>query len=99
MSSKKKIQSASVFRYDPSFGRCPACNEYNTLRRSRSRSIIETTIKATSFYKIYRCNKCGWRGYRSTIKFTVRTAKYLASYLLLVIVVILILRQVLARLG
>jgi predicted RNA-binding Zn-ribbon protein involved in translation (DUF1610 family) len=40
---------------------CPNCNEIASLRRSRSRSIVEKILKKLA-YSPYVCRNCGWRG-------------------------------------
>ncbi len=58
-----------LVRKDPTFGSCPKCEANFQLKKSRSRSIWETIVKNTTFYKTYRCKECGWRGMISTIRF------------------------------
>lgn len=86
-----------LFRRDPSFVRCPSCASINTLHRSRSRNWREAVIKNISLFKIYRCNKCGWRGYLSTLIITLLSVRNLIIYLLLAIGAGLIVTEVLKR--
>lgn len=86
-----------VFRKNPVFGRCPSCNLPNTIHRSRARNWKESVIKKLTFYKIYRCNKCGWRGYLSTITLSSASIKNLFIYMLLGSVTALIINQLLKK--
>jgi len=43
-------------------GICARCGS-DDLRRSKTRNVIEQLLKIFS-YKAYRCDTCGWRGYR-----------------------------------
>jgi predicted RNA-binding Zn-ribbon protein involved in translation (DUF1610 family) len=86
-----------LFRRDPSFARCPSCASINTLHRSRSRNWREAVVKSLSLFKIYRCNKCGWRGYLSTLIITWLSVRNLMLYIALAIVAGMIVTQVLKR--
>ncbi len=68
---------------NPVFDKCPSCGEIGTLHRSRARNTKERLIKALTPFKIYRCKKCGWRGYRSTITLTLGSLKAIILYLFL----------------
>ncbi len=82
MAQKRKLKSKRVgFRRDASFSKCPSCNQYNTLRRSKTRSVIEAVVKAGTWFKVYRCTNCGWRGYKSTFIITMDGVKLIATYL------------------
>jgi predicted RNA-binding Zn-ribbon protein involved in translation (DUF1610 family) len=70
----------TIFKKNPLFDVCPSCGEMNSLHRSRTHNWIEQVVKKISFYKIYRCKLCGWRGYLSTINLNIATLKFIAIY-------------------
>jgi predicted RNA-binding Zn-ribbon protein involved in translation (DUF1610 family) len=71
---------------NPVFDKCPECGAIGTLHRSRARNTKEMLIKALTPFKLYRCKKCGWRGYRSTITLTLGSLKALLLYLVLALI-------------
>lgn len=76
------IKNLKVIVYrNPKMTTCPSCKEFGTLQRSRAKSMFEQIIKKISFFKYYRCNKCGWRGSMSYLIFTKRSFKLLLFYL------------------
>lgn len=91
------VQLKLVINKNPLFDKCPECKEVATLHRSRARNIVESFIKRFTFFKIYRCTKCGWRGYRSTLAFTKASAKTLFFYILLAAVTAIVVRFVIAK--
>jgi len=70
-----------IFRKNPVYGKCPSCSEENVIKRSRSRNNFEKLLKLTSFFKTYRCAKCGWRGNLPTFVVTSDSLKNLLFYL------------------
>lgn len=86
-----------IIKKNPIFQRCPSCKESNILHRSRVRNMREGFIKTFTFYKLYRCKKCGWRGYMSTLTLTSRSIKTLILYLVLAIVTAFVVLQILKR--
>ncbi len=86
-----------LFRKDPSFSQCPSCSSFNTLHRSRVRNWKESLIKSFSFLKIYRCNKCGWRGYKSTLIITSESVRNLLIYIGIALLAGLVVMQVLKK--
>ncbi len=68
----------TIFKRNPLFEECPSCGEMNSLHRSRTRNWKENVVKRISFFKIYRCKLCGWRGYLSTINLNISTLKFIA---------------------
>ncbi len=44
--------------------KCPSCAGENTLRNSRPRNTKEKLLHLVAFIKIYKCRKCGWRGWK-----------------------------------
>lgn len=82
MAQKRRLKSKKVvFHRDASFSKCPSCKQYNTLRRSKTRSLLEGAIKNLTWFKIYRCTNCGWRGYKSTFIVTMDGVKLIATYI------------------
>ncbi|MFA7287860.1 MAG: hypothetical protein WC055_03170 [Melioribacteraceae bacterium] len=82
---------------NPQFGRCPSCNEIGTLHRSRARSMKEQIIKKITFFKLFRCRECGWRGFRSTFSFTTQSVKSIILYLAMILTTAFIIRLVLTK--
>lgn len=81
MSKRKFTRSGNIiFKRDPSLSKCPSCGDVFTLRRSKARNFFEQVIRTATFFKTYRCNKCGWRGHKSTLIFTWTSLKNLAIY-------------------
>ena len=72
-----------LFRFDPAYKKCPSCGEINTLRRSRTKNVWESILKATGIYKMYRCRKCNWRGALSTIIITSRNIKNISIFIVI----------------
>lgn len=84
-----------IVNKNPIFDKCPQCKEIGSLHRSRTRSFKENAIKKLSFWKIYRCKACGWRGYKSIITITSRSIKVLAFYLFLIFIAAYIIKSIL----
>ncbi len=91
------MRSNIIVDKNPLFDKCPDCRELGVLHRSRARNTKERIIKSTTFFKLYRCKKCGWRGYRSTLTITRQSVKVLFYYLLLAVFVGFIVRFVLTK--
>ncbi|KAB2907252.1 MAG: hypothetical protein LC102_10330 [Ignavibacteriales bacterium] len=84
MAQKRRLKTKRVgFRKDASFSKCPSCKQYNTLRRSKTRNIFETIVKGGTWFKVYRCSNCGWRGYKSTFVLTRDNLKMLGIYIII----------------
>ncbi|MGB8320398.1 MAG: hypothetical protein WCE54_19860 [Ignavibacteriaceae bacterium] len=86
-----------LLRRNPLYEKCPSCSAPNSMRRSRSRNAYENIIKHTTFFKTYRCAKCGWRGYLSNFSITADSVKSLVLYLVLAIAAGYIVLQLLKR--
>lgn len=71
---------------DGSFQKCPDCSSSGTLRSSHSRNIFEAAVKRITFFKIYRCKNCGWRGYKSNLSITAESLKTLAIYIFIALI-------------
>lgn len=82
---------------NPLFDKCPSCNKLGTLHRSKSRNTWERIVKNFTFFKIYRCKECGWRGYRSTLTITWASVKLLAFYIAVAVFVGLLVRVIISR--
>ncbi|MCK9279048.1 MAG: hypothetical protein M0P71_00250 [Melioribacteraceae bacterium] len=92
------MKSLKIFVHrDPQFGKCPGCNEIGTLHRSRARSMKEQIIKKLTFFSLFRCRTCGWRGFRSTFSFTQQSVKSIILYLAMILATALIIRLVLTK--
>ena len=77
---------------NPQFGKCPSCKSIGTLHRSRTKTMFEQIIRRTTFLKTYRCKECGWRGFRSTLIITRKSARHIFIYLIIIIITALIAR-------
>lgn len=92
------IKNLKVIVYrNPKMTTCPSCKEFGTLQRSRAKTMYQQIIKKISFFKYYRCTKCGWRGSMSYLIFTKTSLKTLAFYLFLAMLAAYIVRFVLVR--
>ncbi len=87
----------NIFKKNPLFEKCPSCSSLNTLHRSRARSWKETFVKNTTFFRMYRCRQCGWRGYLSTFSITFYSLKILLYYMAIAAVVAFIVKEILKR--
>jgi len=86
-----------VFRKNPLYEKCPSCQTLGSLRKSRARSVKEKIIKLVTPYGMYRCKKCGWRGYRSKFILTKQSVKNSIVYIFLIAIVAYIVLQILKR--
>ncbi len=77
-------KSQILYHKNPLFSRCPECGEIDSLRRSHARNLKEKLLKH-SFFKVYRCRNCGWRGYRSTITIKKSSIKNIFGYLFIMV--------------
>jgi predicted RNA-binding Zn-ribbon protein involved in translation (DUF1610 family) len=66
--------------------KCPSCKNESTFRNSRVRNTKEKIIKAITWFDLYRCKKCGWRGWKSNYKFNAQSLKKLLLYFLLMMI-------------
>ncbi|MCX8104282.1 MAG: hypothetical protein N3D80_00235 [Ignavibacterium album] len=88
---------AVLWKRNPTLGSCPSCNSYNTLKKSHSRNSKEKFINRTGIYHTFRCSKCGWRGYLSTLSLTLHSLRAMAIYFIILLVTVLITYQVIKR--
>ncbi len=86
-----------IYSINPVFKKCPECGAPGTLHRSRARTFFEQMLKKVSFYNIYRCKNCGWRGYLSTLTITKSSITNLFIYTVLVLVSAFVIRFVLTK--
>jgi hypothetical protein len=86
-----------IFKKNPIYEKCPSCTSIGSLRKSRSRTFLEKIIKNTTPLRIYRCKKCGWRGYRIRLILTKKSVKNAFVYLILVLISAFIINQILKR--
>lgn len=75
--------------------KCPSCKSEHTLRSSRARNLKEKIFKAVSFYEIYKCKKCGWRGWKINFALDRKIFKKLLLYLILMMFAAFIIYNVL----
>lgn len=91
-----KTQNILV-RKNPVYENCPSCGVSNSLNRSKARNLWERLVKYFTFYKTYRCKKCGWRGYKTTLTVTSKSVFNLFFYMGIMVVVAIIVLQILKR--
>jgi predicted RNA-binding Zn-ribbon protein involved in translation (DUF1610 family) len=66
--------------------KCPSCKSERTIRNSRARNQKEKIIIAFTWFELYRCKKCGWRGWRANVSFDMRMFKKIIIYILLMLI-------------
>jgi predicted RNA-binding Zn-ribbon protein involved in translation (DUF1610 family) len=66
--------------------KCPSCKSESTLRNSRARNNSEKIVRFISWFELYRCKKCGWRGWKANFVFEQRVIKKILFYILLMII-------------
>jgi hypothetical protein len=84
---------------NPLFAKCFSCSSKDSLRISRARNTIERIVKAITWFDLFRCKKCGWRGFRSSLTINARWFKRIAIYLLMMILTAFLVYQVLIRIA
>jgi hypothetical protein len=90
---------AIIQRKNPALKKCPSCFSEGSVYRSHSRNWKEKLIKRITYFRIYKCKKCGWRDYRSTVEFTLKSIQNLLMYIGIAIIIALIVRIILDRLA
>ncbi|MCL6494152.1 MAG: hypothetical protein K6T54_05150 [Ignavibacterium sp.] len=90
-------KSAVLMKRNPSFGGCPSCKELNTLKKSHSRNTKEKIVNGIGVYHTYRCTKCGWRGYLTSVALTLHSIKKLLIYLSILVITVFLTYQILQR--
>lgn len=92
------MKTPRIFIYrNPQFNRCPECKGISVLHHSRAKNMKEQIIKRITFYKLYRCNECGWRGFLSTIVLTTESIKAVFMYLSLILITGYVIRFFLSK--
>jgi predicted RNA-binding Zn-ribbon protein involved in translation (DUF1610 family) len=91
------VSQGLIFKKNPLYEKCPSCTNAGSLRKSRPRKLIEKIIKSVTLYGIYRCKKCGWRGYRSRFILTTKSVKNGFGYIIMVLLAGVIIYQILKR--
>jgi hypothetical protein len=91
------VTQGLIFKKNPIYEKCPSCTSIGSLRKSHSRSIWEKIIKRATQFGVYRCKKCGWRGYRTKFILTKKSVKNAFIYLILVLFSAFIINQILKR--
>jgi hypothetical protein len=84
---------------NPLYSKCPSCSSESSLRSSRPRNKIEGIIKTFTWFRLFRCKKCGWRGYKSTLTISSKEIKKLLIYFLMMIAAAFIVYQILKRIA
>jgi hypothetical protein len=84
---------------NPLFAKCPSCSSSDTLRISRARNSIEKIVKILSWYDLFRCKKCGWRGYKSSLVLNFRWFKKIIIYLVMMALTAFLVYQVLTKIA
>lgn len=82
---------------DPQFAKCPGCGKTAYLHRSRARNMKEQIIKKLTFYRIFRCKECGWRGYIPSITFSRNVWKALVFYLALIFITAYVVKVIITK--
>ena len=70
--------------------KCPSCSQVSSLRISRARSSKEKLILLIPIVEIYRCRKCGWRGWKFNLLLDQVYIKKSIVYIFLVIITAII---------
>lgn len=91
------VTQGLIFKKNPVYEKCPSCALIGSLRKSRSRTFWEKIIKNITLLGVYRCKKCGWRGYRTRFVLTKKSLRNAFVYLILVLISALIINQILKR--
>ena len=86
-----------IIRKNPAFDKCPSCGK-NNLKKSHSRNLGERLINRYTPVSIFRCQSCGWRGYKSIYTLTKDSYKGVLVYLILVLLTSVLTVQILKRL-
>ncbi|MCC6865847.1 MAG: hypothetical protein IT280_06760 [Ignavibacteria bacterium] len=91
------MQLRIFFKTFPETANCPSCGKVGTIRRSRTRNLLEAAVKLTKLANIYKCRECGWRGILK--KYTVDRYSFITLffYIGLVALVAYIIRMVLLK--
>jgi hypothetical protein len=91
------VNQGLIFKKNPLYEKCPSCDSQGSLRKSRPRSLGEKFVRTFTLYGIYRCKKCGWRGYRRRFILTMKSVKNGLGYLIMAGIVAFIIYQILKR--
>jgi len=70
-------------RYRPEFAKCVNCGEAGTLKKYRSRGIIDRIAKLF-FFKLFFCKSCQWRGRYFTLKLAKHWLRSLFIYIAII---------------
>ena len=81
--------------YKKHYSKCPACKNEGELRSSRARNTKERLIKFLTWYDLYRCKKCGWRGWKANFALNKSSIRTIILYLALMILTAFIVYNIL----
>lgn len=88
------MQNKVIIKKNIGLSRCPSCREIASLKKSKTRGVIELLMKLF-FFRPYTCKDCGWRGEVFKYKIAKGGYKTLLVYLGLVILSALVMRFIL----
>jgi hypothetical protein len=91
------MQLKVFYKTYPETSRCVSCSKIGRIRRSRSRNLLESLIKMTNIWGIYKCRECGWRGIKSKISMNSNSIFTLILYLIIIVSVAYILIKILNK--
>lgn len=92
------LKVKTFYRKNPILDKCPSCGQLDSLRRSHSRTNVEKAVSRLTFYKYYKCKKCGWRGKLKTITFTSLSILGILFYAFLILLVAFITSSIIKKL-
>lgn len=88
------MQNKVIIKKNIGLSRCPSCKEIASLKKSKTRGIIEFLMKLFSL-RPYTCKECGWRGEIFKYKMAKGGFKTLLLYFGLIILSAIIMRFIL----
>lgn len=88
------MQNRVIIKKNIGLARCPSCREIASLKKSKTRGILELIVKLF-FFRPYTCKECGWRGEIFKYKLAKNGFKTMLLYLGLIILSALIMRIIL----
>ncbi|RJP59303.1 MAG: hypothetical protein C4543_06860 [Ignavibacteriales bacterium] len=86
-----------LYKTDPRIHFCPDCKKQGGLKKSRSRNFYEKFVKFLTPFSMYRCQLCGWRGFKSGYLIKAASFKSLFIYFFLFAITIMVVSFILKR--